>query len=323
MATQEAMTSVLWRMKNLSITRGWNLWAEKAMTYRHNFEAIERAVRYIKNQSLLHGWLPWVEMAAKWAEDARITRVCARFFVYNLKREGLKRWRTFLPDLRAARMQAERWRMLNERWDQRQKQQKKKEGEYVELIHAKDPPEARQLRRKFDRREMLRWEIAQEQLRRTAQRNAALARMKGLDDDEPTRPRPATAACTACTCARSDACVRVLSSQQTPTATGIQVNCQRERFLQKNRFLALRDLVEKLEVLPRCVCTPCCGCLRILTGALRSFPLHRFISRAARRRQRLNWRQKRGASKRRGKNGRHPRSSPPLRTAGLNFAPLM
>ena len=191
--TKAACSSVLWRMKNLSITRGWNLWAEKAMTYRHNFEAIERAVRYIKNQSLLHGWLPWVEMAAKWAEDARITRVCARFFVYNLKREGLKRWRTFLVDLRAARMQAERWRMLNERWDQRQKQQKKKEGEYVELIDAKDPPEARQLRRKFDRREMLRWEIAQEQLRRTAQRNAALARMKGLDDDEPTRPRPATA----------------------------------------------------------------------------------------------------------------------------------
>jgi protein subunit release factor B len=31
-------------------------------------------------------------------------------------------------------------------------------------------------------------------------------------------------------------------------ASGIQTNCQRERFREKNRFLALRDLVEKLEV---------------------------------------------------------------------------
>ena len=31
-------------------------------------------------------------------------------------------------------------------------------------------------------------------------------------------------------------------------ATGIQVNCQRERTREKNRFLALRDLVDKLEV---------------------------------------------------------------------------
>ena len=31
-------------------------------------------------------------------------------------------------------------------------------------------------------------------------------------------------------------------------ATGVQVNSQRERMREKNRFLALRDLVDKLEV---------------------------------------------------------------------------
>ena len=33
------------------------------------------------------------------------------------------------------------------------------------------------------------------------------------------------------------------------TATGIQVSCQRERARERNRFLALRDLIDKLEVL--------------------------------------------------------------------------
>jgi len=44
-------------------------------------------------------------------------------------------------------------------------------------------------------------------------------------------------------------CTHAHTFIRTHTATGIQVSCQRERTREKNRFLALRDLIDKLEVL--------------------------------------------------------------------------